>query len=86
MTKKYPVQLEPGGVITIPKQLREQHNLADGDSLTLIGLSNDTLVLTKQHSQIDAASDQLAEEWRSSGESLDSMLNTLREVREKKKP
>jgi hypothetical protein len=49
--------------------------------LTLIELSDDVFVLSRRRSQVDEVADRLAREWQDSGETLESMLAALREVR-----
>ena len=44
-------------------------------------MGNGVLVLSPQRSRVDEIANKLAREWRKSGESLESMLDTLREVR-----
>ncbi len=77
----FQVQVVRRGVITLPKELREQNNIEEGDTLTLIDLGDGVVVMSPRRSRIDDISDKLAKEWKDSGESLESMLNTLREVR-----
>jgi bifunctional DNA-binding transcriptional regulator/antitoxin component of YhaV-PrlF toxin-antitoxin module len=81
MKSIYQVQVGRRGVITFPKELRDQKEIADGEILNLIELSDDVFVISRRHSQIDEVADKLAQEWQDSGESLESMLTTLREVR-----
>jgi bifunctional DNA-binding transcriptional regulator/antitoxin component of YhaV-PrlF toxin-antitoxin module len=69
------------GLITLPKELRDENRIQDGDILTLVDLGG-TFILTPLVSQVDKIADRLAEQWRAQGESLESMLQTLREVRE----
>ena len=59
----------------------DQNNIADGDILNLIELSNDVFVISRHRSQVDEVANQLAREWQDSGQSLESMLKTLRQVR-----
>lgn len=77
----YRIQVGRRGVITFPKELRDQNNIADGEILNLIELSNNVFVISRRRSQIDEVANKLAQEWQDSGESLESMLTTLREVR-----
>ena len=77
----YRIQVGRRGVITFPKELRDQNNIADGEILNLIELSKDVFVISRRRSQIDEVANKLAQEWQDSGESLESMLTTLREVR-----
>ncbi len=81
MKNTYPVQVGRRGVITFPKELRDQNNIADGEILNLIELSDDVFVISRRRSQVDEVANKLAQEWQDSGESLESMLLTLREVR-----
>ena len=81
MSNTYQVQVGRRGVITFPKELRDQKEIADGEILTLIELSDDVFVISRRRSQVDEVANKLAQEWQDSGESLESMLLTLREVR-----
>jgi bifunctional DNA-binding transcriptional regulator/antitoxin component of YhaV-PrlF toxin-antitoxin module len=81
MSTTYQIQVGRRGVITFPKELRDQNNIADGEILNLIELSGDVFVISRRRSQIDEVANQLAQEWQDSGESLETMLKTLREVR-----
>ena len=81
MSNTYQVQVGRRGVITFPKELRDQNNIADGEILNLIELSDDVFVISRRRSQVDEVANKLAQEWQDSGESLESMLLTLREVR-----
>lgn len=77
----YRIQVGRRGVITFPKELRDQNNIADGEILNLIELSKNVFVISRRRSRIDEVANKLAQEWQDSGESLESMLTTLREVR-----
>jgi bifunctional DNA-binding transcriptional regulator/antitoxin component of YhaV-PrlF toxin-antitoxin module len=81
MKSTYQLQIGRRGVITFPKELRDQNNIADGELFMLIELSDDVFILSRQRSRFDAIADQLAKEWKDSGESLESMLSFLKEVR-----
>ncbi|MEJ2709469.1 MAG: AbrB/MazE/SpoVT family DNA-binding domain-containing protein [Anaerolineales bacterium] len=81
MKSTYQVQVGRRGVITFPKELRDQHNIADGEILTLIELSENVFVISRRRSRVDEVANKIAREWQDSGESLESMLTALREVR-----
>ena len=81
MKTTYQVQVGRRGVITFPKELRDQNNITDGEILNLIELSENVFVISRRRSQVDEIANKLAQEWQDSGESLESMLTTLREVR-----
>ena len=81
MTNTYQVKVGRRGVITFPKELRDQKNIRDGEILNLIELTDNVFVISRRRSRVDDAADKLAQKWQDSGESLESMLTTLREVR-----
>ncbi len=81
MRDTFQVQVVRRGVITLPKELREQSHISEGDTLTLIDLGDGVVVMSPRRSRVDEIADRLAKKWRDSGETLESMLATLREVR-----
>ena len=81
MNNIFKVQVVRRGLITLPKELRDQSHINEGDTLTLIDLGDGVVVMSPRRSRVDGIADKLAKEWRDSGETLESMLTTLREVR-----
>jgi AbrB family looped-hinge helix DNA binding protein len=81
MNNTFQVQVVRRGIITLPKELREHNNIEEGDMLTLIDLGEGVVVLSPHRSRVDEIANKLAKEWQDSGETLESMLSTLREVR-----
>ena len=81
MSNTFQVQVVRRGIITLPKELREHNNIEEGDTLTLIDLGDGVFVISPRRSRVDEIANKLAREWQDSGESLESMLSTLREVR-----
>jgi AbrB family looped-hinge helix DNA binding protein len=81
MNNTFQVQVVRRGIITLPKELREHNNIEEGDTLTLIDLGDGVVVMSPQRSRVDEIANKLAKEWQDSGESLETMLSTLREVR-----
>jgi AbrB family looped-hinge helix DNA binding protein len=81
MNNTFQVQVVRRGIITLPKELRDHNSIEEGDMLTLIDLGDGVVVISPQRSRVDEIADKLAREWQDSGESLESMLSTLREVR-----
>jgi len=77
----FQVQVVRRGIITLPKELRDHNNIEEGDTLTLIDLGDGVVVISPKRSRVDEIADKLAKEWQDSGETLESMLSTLREVR-----
>ena len=76
------LQVAQRGLITIPKRLREVYNIRPGDQLTLLDLGG-VFVLSPKPSQVDALADRIAAELQDTGETLESMLQALREERER---
>lgn len=81
MNNTYKVQVVRRGLITLPKELRAQSHINEGDTLTLIDLGDGVVVMSPRRSRVDGIANKLAKEWQDSGETLDSMLTTLRKVR-----
>ncbi len=82
MQTTFQVQVVRRGVITLPKQVREVNRIHEGDILTMIDLGEGVFILSPRRSRVDEIADRLASQWRESGETLESMLNTLHQVRE----
>jgi len=53
MRDSYQVQVVRRGVITLPKELREQNQIHEGDTLTLIDLGDGTMVLCSGPSRVE---------------------------------
>jgi chromosome condensin MukBEF complex kleisin-like MukF subunit len=49
--------------------------------VAVVVLGDGVVVMNPQRSRVDEIANKLAKEWQDSGESLESMLSTLREVR-----
>ena len=81
MNNTFQVQVLRRGIITLPKELRENNNIEEGDTLTLIDLGEGVVVMSPQLSRVDEIANKVAKDWQDSGESLETMLSTLREVR-----
>jgi bifunctional DNA-binding transcriptional regulator/antitoxin component of YhaV-PrlF toxin-antitoxin module len=76
----FTIQVAQRGLITLPKEVRQAHNIQPGQQLTLLDLDG-VFVLSRRPSQVDALADRIADELAGRGETLESMLQTLREVR-----
>ncbi len=82
MSDTITVQIAQRGVLVLPKHLRESYNLKAGDSLTLLDMGG-VFVLSPRHSEIDPLAERLAHALAEQGETLETMLQTLREERER---
>jgi hypothetical protein len=60
--------------------VRKAHNIQLDQQMTLLDLDG-VFVLSRQPSQVDALADRIAEELTGRGETLESMLQALHEVR-----
>lgn len=75
------VKLGQRGVLTLPVELRQEYDLKPGDRFTLLDLDG-VFVLSPQVSRVDELADRVSQELIEAGETLESMLKTLREERE----
>jgi bifunctional DNA-binding transcriptional regulator/antitoxin component of YhaV-PrlF toxin-antitoxin module len=80
--QKATVRVSQRGLIALSKVLRETYDICPGDSLLLFDLGG-VFVLSPHRSKVDAIADKLRTEWQVSGETLEGMLQALREEREK---
>ena len=81
MNNTFTIHVAQRGLVTLPKELRDQNRIKEGDTLTLIDLGDGVFIVSPRRSRVDEIAEKLAREWRDSGETLESMLKTLREVR-----
>lgn len=81
MPESTSVQLRKRGALTLPKALREKHNLKEGDALHVMDLGGGALVLTPTRPRIPELSESLEEIREAEGVSIDDMLADLREER-----
>lgn len=82
MTDTVTVLIAQRGVVTLPKVIRERYNVRPGDRFTLLDLGG-VFVLSPQSSEIDALADRITQALTERGETLETMLQALREERER---
>ncbi len=82
MGTSYTLQLGQRGVVTFPKEIRETHKLKPGDTITLVDLGG-VFLLSPRVSEIDELSSRITRSLTEQGEDLESMLQVLRERRER---
>lgn len=75
------VQMTQRGVLVLPKDLREAYNLQPGDSFSLLDLGG-VFVISPRHSEMNALADRISQKLQEQGETLEGMLQMLREERE----
>ncbi len=77
----FQVRVSQTGSITLPKGWMKENNVNPGDILTLVDLNDGVIVVRPRVSRFEKIAGELAKKWQDSGESLESMLKTLHEVR-----
>jgi bifunctional DNA-binding transcriptional regulator/antitoxin component of YhaV-PrlF toxin-antitoxin module len=81
MTDTTVIRVAQRGVVTLPKSLREAYGLEAGDLLTVLDLGG-VFVLSPRESEINALADRISKGFEAKGETLEGMLQVLREERE----
>ncbi len=76
------IKIAQRGAVVIPQKLRHAYDLKTGDTLTLLDLGG-VFVLSRRQSDVDAIADRITNRLVERGETLESMLKTLREERER---
>ena len=82
MSKSVTAQISQRGVLTLPRSLRDRYKIKPGDVVTVIDLDG-AFVISPHRSEVDRLADEIGSILAERGESLESMLTTLREEREK---
>ena len=82
MSEAITLQLAQRGVLTLPKSVHDRYDLNPGDFITLLDLDG-VLVLSPRSSEVDLLADKITQALAEKGETLESMLQTLREERER---
>ncbi len=78
----YKLQVAQRGLVTLPKSLRHEYGIEVGDELTLVDLDG-VFLLKRGPSQVEIIADKIGRDLEGEGETLESMLLTLREIRAK---
>ena len=82
MSDTITVRMAQRGVVTLPKSLRQSYNLRPGDNFTLLDLGG-VFVLSPRRSEVDSLANRLTQALTERGETLETMLQALREERER---
>jgi AbrB family looped-hinge helix DNA binding protein len=82
MNKTTQLTVAQRGIVTLPKDVREEYHIVPGDQLTFIDLDG-VFVLSPRRSEIDEVMNRIRGKLTAKGETLESMLMTVREEREK---
>ena len=78
---KATIQIGSNGAFTMPAEFLDKYGLEEGEIFSIVDLGNGSFLLSPRRSRIDELADQIRAELESRGETLESMLRTLREVR-----
>ena len=76
------IQVRKRGVVTLPADLREKHNIQEGDTLRVIDLEG-VFVLTRKVSLVPELAQELERLRLEAGVTTEEMLAGLREQRER---
>ena len=77
------IQIRKKGSFTLPMDLRTKYGVDEGDVFTLIDMGDGSFLLTPRISQVNRLGDRVAEMLSSEGVTLDDLLNTLDDERER---
>lgn len=69
------------GTFTLPAEFLDKYRLEEGETFSVVDLGNGSFLLFPRRSRVDELADQIRMELEARGESLESLLKTLREVR-----
>lgn len=75
------IQIRSKGAFTFPAEFLDKYGLKEGEIFSVVDLGNGSFLLSPRRSRVDELADQIRLELEARGESLESMLRTLREVR-----
>jgi AbrB family looped-hinge helix DNA binding protein len=76
------IQVRRKGTITLPRELRNRYNVAEGDVFTVVDLGDGSLLLMPGASQVARLADRVAKALEAEEVSLDELLDALDEERE----
>jgi bifunctional DNA-binding transcriptional regulator/antitoxin component of YhaV-PrlF toxin-antitoxin module len=77
------VQMRGKGTITLPASLRKKYKLEDGELFTIIDLGEGSILIRPMVSQVNKLGDKIAKQLKEDNVSLDDLLKTLDEERQK---
>ena len=77
------IQIRKKGAITLPSELRTKYALGEGDVYTVIDLGDGSFLLSPNVSQINRLGDRVSEILKQQEVTLDDLLSTLDDERER---
>ena len=82
MSEALALQLAQRGDVRLPKSVRDRYDFKPGDLITLLDLDG-VLELSPRNFEVDLLADKITQALAEKGETLESMLWTLREERQR---
>lgn len=77
------IQIRSKGTLTLPIELRRKYGLDEGNILNMIDLGDGSFLLTPVVTQVDRYGDRVAKAMEDEAVSIDEVLTTLDEERER---
>lgn len=78
--KPYKAEIKARGQLTIPKKVREEGNLYEGEAVSIIPIG-DSILVTPRRLELDEARREMRKIMKASGVTLDALLEGLEDER-----
>jgi AbrB family looped-hinge helix DNA binding protein len=78
--KPYKAEIKARGQLTIPKKIREEGNLYEGETVSIIPVG-DSILVTPKRLELDEARREIRKIMKASGATLDELLGGIEEER-----
>jgi AbrB family looped-hinge helix DNA binding protein len=78
--KPYKAEIKARGQLTIPKKVREEGNLYEGETVSIIPIG-DSILVTPKRLELDEARREIRKIMKASGVTLEALLEGLEEER-----
>jgi AbrB family looped-hinge helix DNA binding protein len=79
--KSYKAEIKARGQLTIPKKVREEGNLYEGEMVSIIPIG-DSILVTPKRLELDEARREIRKIMKASGVTLEALLEGLEDERE----
>jgi len=78
--KPYKAEIKARGQLTIPKKVREEGNLYEGETVSIIPIG-DSILVTPKRLELDEARREIRKIMKASGVTLEALLHGLEDER-----
>lgn len=75
------VQVKRRGRITLPKELRDAHNIEDGDLILFAEAGDGVMIMQHKKSNVDRIADGIAQKLRKEGITLKDIRKEIKKIR-----